>query len=266
MDLKDVLWRVIGKRYVRLDRTVPGYGRLSPSVKREFLTYTVLGRNDQEETLGVRARAREDEIRRVSREKRLLARVRLHGVVDRLAGTGPDEDDVCFILAGDVVYGMAHAVERPESSTGKMVRGSDLDVVVVVRDATPAECVAALDRAILREKFQLLTHPTYREEIDYIIKPVSRMEEQLRFDTFEHRVASKILNEGDYLLGSRGLFDELKKMLRQAAVPEKLAELEVLARAYRQEAETRLYCGEGDPPREILHRFFYTREEEPEIY
>ena len=44
------------------------------SVKREFLTYTVLGRNDQEETLAVRVRAREEEIRRVSREKQLLAR------------------------------------------------------------------------------------------------------------------------------------------------------------------------------------------------
>ena len=118
----------------------------------------------------------------------------------------PDEDDVCFILAGDVVYGMAHAVERPESSTGKMVRGSDLDVVVVVRDAVPRERVVALDRAILQEKYQLLTHPTYREEIDYIIKPVWRVEEQLHFDTFEHRVASKILNEGEFLLGSRGFF------------------------------------------------------------
>ena len=158
------------------------------------------------------------------------------------------------------------AVERPESSTGKMVRGSDLDVVVVVRDAVPRERVVALDRAILQEKYQLLTHPTYREEIDYIIKPVWRVEEQLHFDTFEHRVASKILNEGEFLLGSRGFFGELKKKLQEAAVPEKLVELENLARAYRQEAETRLRCDEGDPSREVLQRFFYTREEEPEIY
>ncbi|MBN1174926.1 MAG: hypothetical protein JXA67_22395, partial [Micromonosporaceae bacterium] len=35
--------RRIGRRYVRLDRRVRDYARLSPSILREFLTYSVVG-------------------------------------------------------------------------------------------------------------------------------------------------------------------------------------------------------------------------------
>ena len=35
--------RTLGRRYLRLDRQVEGYARLSPSILREFLTYSVIG-------------------------------------------------------------------------------------------------------------------------------------------------------------------------------------------------------------------------------
>ena len=35
--------RRVGRRYVRLDRTIEGFARLSPSILREFMTYTVVG-------------------------------------------------------------------------------------------------------------------------------------------------------------------------------------------------------------------------------
>ena len=38
--------RRVGRRYLRLDRRVDGYARLSPSILREFLTYTVVGLAD----------------------------------------------------------------------------------------------------------------------------------------------------------------------------------------------------------------------------
>ena len=37
------------------------------------------------------------------------------------------------MIAGDVVFEMAHLEPRPESSTGKLVKGSDLDIVVVTK-------------------------------------------------------------------------------------------------------------------------------------
>ena len=132
--------------------------------------------------------------------------------------------------------------------------------------AVSAAAVRTLDQEIVREKYHLLTHPTYREEIDYIIKPVSRVKEQLAFDTFEHMVAAKILQEGLYLLGSREVFKELKGMIREAGVPSKLARLERKARAYRLQGEVRLKGWVEEPSPEILERYFYTREEDPEIY
>jgi len=266
LDQEQLEWSVVGRRYLRLDRTVEGYARLSPSIKREFLTYTLVACLDQRAERERRAAELADEFRRISREKRLLARVRLRGVLEELPESEHYSDDVCFVIAGDIVYDMAHAVDRPEPSTGKMVRGSDLDVVVVVRNSVPDSYVAALERAILREKFLLLTHPTYREEIDFIIKPVSRVEEQLRFDTFEHMVASKILHEGRYLFGSRKLLHEVKRLTRAAGVPSKLAGLERRARAYRLESEIQLKGLKRGPTRDALYRYFYTKEEAPEIY
>jgi hypothetical protein len=39
----------IGQRYLRLDRNIDGFARLSPSILREFLTYSVIGlRGDPE--------------------------------------------------------------------------------------------------------------------------------------------------------------------------------------------------------------------------
>jgi len=266
LDREDLEWSVVGRRYLRLDRTVEGYARLSPSIKREFLTYTLVARSDQRAERERRAAELKDEFRRISREKRLLARIRLQGVLEEVPGREHHAADVCFVIAGDIVYEMAHAVDRPEPSTGKMVRGSDLDVVVVVRDTVPGSWVATLEQAILREKYLLLTHPTYREEIDFIIKPISRVDEQLRFDTFEHMVASKILHEGLYLLGSRELLGEVKQRIRAAGVPSKLARLERLARSYRLESEIQLKGWKKDPSREALYRYFYTKEEAPEIY
>jgi len=42
---KVVEWST-GRRFLRLDRAVNGYARLSPSIRREFHTYTVLGLKD----------------------------------------------------------------------------------------------------------------------------------------------------------------------------------------------------------------------------
>ncbi|MBN2491113.1 MAG: hypothetical protein JXQ29_09705 [Planctomycetes bacterium] len=266
LDSAEIAWRVVGRRYLRLDRTVADYGRLSPSIKREFLTYTVLALAGQAAEQARRVEGLDAEVRRISREKHLLARVRLTSVVEGLSDPRPAREDMCFLIAGDIVYEMAHAVDRPETSTGKMVRGSDLDVVVVTRDAVSPACVAELDRAIYEEKYHLLTHPTYREEIDYLIKPIARVREQLGFETFEHMVASKILDEARLLLGSEALFAELKSLLREAGVPDKLARLEERARAYRQHAEAQLKDSLALPSEETLRRYFYTKEEAPELF
>ena len=257
--------RCTGRRYMRLDSAVAGYARLSPYIRREFLTYTLVGLEPQSAALDLRAGELESRATAISREKIDLAR---ESVCMALAGL-PDESlllrNATFLIAGDVTYQMAHRGPRPEKSSGRMVRGSDLDVIVVVADDLPEEDCRSLDDAIYRQKHYLLTHPDHQEEIDYVLKPLEKVRQQLAFDRFEHMVACKILCECRLLYGSPFLFDEVLKLVEASGVRAKLAALQTAAETERQTAEnTLLDLGTPDPASHL--HLFYTREESEEIY
>ncbi len=261
-----IVFEVIGNRYLRLDRSIDGYARLSPSIRREFQTYSVLGLLQQQEQAAIMAQRLRDEIEQISRAKLQLAREAMETVTASLPDWKEWRDQVCFVIAGDVVYSMAHNVPRPESSTGELVRGSDLDIVVITDDAIDPEHVRALDQAIYRQKHFLLMNPSYREEIDSLIKNLTKVKQQVKFDTFEHMVACKIIREGELLGGSQRVFDEIKRLLDDHGVPARLDEMERLATERRQEAERILL----DPPENLTNRdvltLFYTKEESEEIF
>ena len=84
----------------------------------------------------------------------------------------------CVLAAGDIVYGMAHDVPRRESSTQIVVDGSDLDVVVLLADDAPDGLAALLDEALLARKWLYLRNPAFREEVDYVVKPLARLRQQ----------------------------------------------------------------------------------------
>lgn len=254
------------RRYLRLDRAVDGYARLSPSIRREFLTYTVLGNPDQEDAVAATVARLAKDAAKVSRYKTTVAREAIAGVVRDLGPHSGIEEEVAFVIAGDVVYDMAHVVPRPEPSTGRMVVGSDLDVIVIATDDYPQKALEALDDAIHRKKHHLLVSAGYREEIDYIVKRLARVQEQVAFDTFEHGVAAKILHEGQWLAGSRPVFDAVKAMVRDAGVPQRVADLEAKAAKERQEAEAALLAPPSDTRATDHSNLFYTREEGDEIY
>ena len=256
--------RRTGRRYLRLDSAVAGYARLSPSIRREFLTYTLVGLETQTAAREARAAKLESEIAAISREKIELAR---ESVCMALAGL-PDEDrylrNAAFLIAGDVTYQMAHRVPRPEKSSGRMVRGSDLDVIVVVSDDLPDAERRTLDEAIYRQKHYLLTHPDIQEEIDYVLKPLEKVRQQLACDRFEHMVACKILCECRLLYGSPFLYDEILKLVDASGARAKLAALQAAAATERAEAE-RILLDPAACAKNHLH-LFYTREESEEIY
>lgn len=253
--------RIIGRRFLRLDRTVEGYARLSPSIGREFTTYTVVGTAEDFGRVEVLARIREEETAAISREKFALARETIASVLGNLPAREEIIERTCFILAGDIVYSMAHRAPRPERSTGKPVRGSDLDIVAVTEDGIDPDSVAALDRAIHERKHWLLVHPRYREEIDYLIKDLSRVRRQLEFDTFERMVAAKILHEGEFLAGSPRVFEAVKEMLEEKGIPGKLARLAERARLSRERAEKRLLVLSSELEAGEDRDLFRTREE-----
>jgi CRISPR/Cas system-associated exonuclease Cas4 (RecB family) len=261
---KNMRLETVGNRFLRLDRNVEGYARLSPSIRREFLTYTFIGLHNQAAELKEKVEVFRRETDRISREKRDIAKLSIASTVDIM----PEKDVIlkkaCFLLAGDVVYDMSHAVPRPEKSTGEMVHGSDLDIIVVVEDDLDPEVSRSLDNYIHKRKHLLLVND--REEIDYLIKSMSRVREQLNFDKFSSMVASKILYEGQLLYGNREVFQEVKKLVAEYGIADKLGALEKEAIHNRELAEAQLLDIDMETESSEYLNLFFTRAEEDEIY
>jgi hypothetical protein len=254
----------VGRRFLRLDRHVHGYARLSPSIRREFLTYTLVGLDSQRELLETKAEALRRQTKQISQEKRDIARESIVSAVAPLAEKDVILEKACFIIAGDAVYDMSHLVSRPEKSTGEMVRGSDLDIVVITEDDLSGKAVEALDKAIYKKKYLLLVND--REEIDYLIKSFARVQEQLKFDIFSSQVACKILDEGLFLYGSPAVFRKLKDLIEESGIPARLRSMEQQAAESRELAEAQLLEVDTESDRSEYLNLFYTHAEEDEIY
>jgi hypothetical protein len=256
--------KTAGRRFLRLDRNVGGYARLSPSIRREFLTYTFVGLGSQIKELEAAVEALERDICRISQFKLDMASASVTAAVEVLPYKDAVLDKACFIIAGDVVYNMSHTVPRPEKSTGEMVQGSDLDIIVIVEDDLDPEIVNSLDDAIHKKKHLLLVND--REEIDYLIKSISRVREQLKFDIFSSMVACKILDEGHFLYGNKAVYQVMKNLLKEHQISDRLKALEEQAVSRREEAEAQLRggCTVNNGP-ECLN-LFYTHAEEDEIF
>jgi hypothetical protein len=260
----DLEVKSIGVRYLRFDRQVNGFARLSPSILREFLTYSVVGLAEKPTLIEKRGEEIFSHIVKVSRSKLELARHLVEVVKAHLGDTWPHEQ-VCFILAGDIVYDMAHDVPRPERSTGRLVKGSDIDLVVILEDNVPDDLIKKLDNAIYQEKYRFLKSPSINEEVDYVIKKLERVREQVRFDTFKHMVACKILQEGKLIGGSDRFYHEVIRLLQDNGVIEKLDRLQQAAIVFRKQEEE--FLVQNDPKsinREDLY-YFYPAEESEEF-
>lgn len=261
----DITVRFVGTRYLRLDRRVKGYARLSPSLLREFLTYSVIGLSRDDASVDKKAGMVLSHIKEVSRSKSELAYNVVSALVDRVGHETLVKDRACFIMAGDIVFNMAHDVPRPERSTGKTVKGSDMDIVVIVDDRFPGELVKRLDEEIYKEKYRLLLSPYLREEIDYIVKNLNRVRAQMKFDTFKHMVACKIMHEGTLLYGSNEIFHRIKTMLRESRIMDRMAGMEKRAASFRKYAEEYLVSEDPSKIKEDSLNLFYPTEESEEF-
>ena len=262
--------RRVGRRYLRLDQRVEGYARLSPSILREFLTYSVVGLANDRAALDAKTGELAARIREISAAKLKLAERFISEIGARVLDTEAGDERVpeerfCVLLAGDIVYEMGHDAPRPERSTGRMVRGSDLDLVVIMDDDAPPELIQRLDDAIYQQKYRHLINPSIREEIDYTIKSLARLREQAEFDTFKHMVPCKILDEAVLLYGSETLYRAAKALLAERRISERLAAMEEAAVRSREQAEKHLLNrDEGSLSGDDLY-LFYTSEESEEF-
>ncbi len=255
--------KIIGTRYLRLDRRIEGFARLSPSILREFLTYSVVGFSDDPASLSHKADELVSKIEGISKSKHDLAYSIVSSLMNRLEYGA--KDNICCLIAGDIVFNMAHDVPRPERSTKKLVQGSDMDIVVIVKDEFSGHLINRLDEEIYKEKYSLLLSPYKREEIDYIVKSVSKVKEQLKFDTFKHQVACKILNEGNFLFGNEELFKTIKQMLEEEKINEKINAMQEKALRFRDEAESHLLGADPEKAMQDDNCLFYPVEESEEF-
>jgi hypothetical protein len=250
-----VVMRRVGRRYLRFDKQVEDYARLSPSIRREFLIYTIVGLPGQMDQITARCLDLQHRFARISQYKRELA----HDFVRRIADASPNRDrlhaHVCCLIAGDVTYGMSNAVERPELSTRRLVRGSDLDLIMISDEEFTRAERETLDAAVYQEKWHMLVLPEFREEVDYVVKDMARVLAQLRFDNLRHMIACKIMHEGEFLYGSEALFVRIKQLVREFGVPQKLARMEEKATREREIAEREL-CEDTERGRTWLNLFF----------
>jgi len=252
----------VGVKYLRFDRQVNGFARLSPSILREFLTYSVVGLAEKPVPIEKKGEEIFSHIVQVSRAKMELAR-NLVGVVKAQFGDAWPHEQICFILAGDIVYDMAHDVPRPERSTGRLVRGSDIDLVVILNDNVPDDLIRTLDSTLYQEKYRFLKSPSINEEVDYVVKKLQRVREQVHFDTFKHMVACKILQEGKLIGGSNTFYHEVMRLLEDHGVPEKLDRLQEVAIAFRKQEEAFLVQSHAKIiNREDLYLFYPAEESE----
>lgn len=265
MHSRELSVRRVGTCFLRLDQQVTGFARLSPSILREFLTYSVIGLASDTNALEHRAHEVVNHIREVSTSKRDLARSIVADIVARFQNRSISDADLCVIIAGDIVYDMAHDVPRPERSTGKMIQGSDLDLVFILDDRVPDDVMQQLDEAIYQDKYRYLINPSMREEIDYIVKKLDRVREQVAFDTFKRMVACKILYEGILLYGSNPLFLTAKSMLGEHGATAKLEAMQKEAQKFRQHAESYLLGEHPDGIHDEDLYLFYTAEESEEF-
>ncbi|MDQ1292473.1 MAG: hypothetical protein QG608_351 [Actinomycetota bacterium] len=262
---EDLVVHRVGRRYLRLDRRIDGYARLSPSILREFLTYSVVGMASDQDRLRARVQALQTHVQEVSSAKLDLARRLIADVVAPLAADAGIEQRFCVGLAGDIVFEMAHDVPRPERSTGTLVRGSDLDIVVIMRDDVPSEFVRELDETIYRKKYQYLKQPAFREEIDYIVKRFGKLREQADFDTFQHMLACKVFDECRLLHGDPELFAAGKELLASRGLVERLAQMRERADRDRGRQEQRLLTVDPQELRGEDLFLFHTADESEEF-
>ncbi len=256
-----LLVRALGRRYVRLDRHVEGFARLSPSILREFLTYSVVGLADNPGPLEKRCAEVTERIHEISAFKFSLARWMVSEIMEEFEDDLSRQHQICFIIAGDIVYEMAHDVPRPEKSTGKLVKGSDIDLVAVVDDALPDSSISRLDEIIYRKKYRMLIDPSLNEEVDYKIKRLALIRDQARFDDFKHMVAIKILQEGMLVYGSEDLFRAVKTTIEENGLVEKLNDLEDRAKLFRKKAEESILNDSLDKEQIKEAHLFYSAEE-----
>jgi len=90
----------------------------------------------------------------------------------------------------------------------------DIDIVIVTNFGAPKDKIALIESQLLTTKKIYLTTPNIGEELDFIVKPIDKMLEQLSYGDIHQKIASKILYESYFLMGRVDIYQTLMKHLK----------------------------------------------------
>lgn len=273
MDLPDVpslaLWQACYKSrelhishfasyYLRFDITRGDQVRLSPSILRDFLSFTLFGLPGQRDRMIERQGTLSNYHREVSKQKIDVAQ----DVMSSLLVKMPRDirANICAFIAGDLAYFLAHNEPREHAGLGEMVRGSDIDIIVIYQDLSD-EVVRGIEEDITELKNYYLRHPDYRHEIDFIVKSRAKMERQFGYTDIHDKIASKIAYESMFLGGSLPLYMAVREAMKRTGVDELIeADFEHALHDRKNAMRTLLEWTSGELDEETRSLFYFSQE------
>jgi len=198
--------------YLRYDITRGNELRLSPSILRDFLTFSLVYLTDQMVDIVEGGTMLANRFRTISLQKLSWAREALLKLDEDLQEVLYDH---CVVfLSGDIAYYLAHETKRTHSQLGVEVNGSDIDIVIVTNRGAPPDKIAKIESQLLTIKKIYLMTSHIREELDFIVKPIDTMLGQLAYGDIHQKIASKILYESYFLMGRVDIYQTLMRHLK----------------------------------------------------
>jgi len=258
------LFRITGfsRYYLRYNITRDNQLRLSPSILRDFLTYSLVYHRSQQTQAVEKSALLANKHRGISNRKIGFARKAILSL---------DEDtrralneSACFFVSGDLAYYLGHDVPRVHAQLETKINGSDIDIVIVYNTEADIDLIKSAEEQMLAYKYKALKTPEIAEEIDFIYKPVSKLISQLQYRDIHEMIASKILYESFYLYGRMDIYEHLLTQMNLMGTRKKIEDDFNTALGERKETIGRILSLEkplvlsDDPETQSL--FFFSQE------
>ena len=249
--------------YLRYDITRDDQVRLSPSILRDFLSFTLFGLPGQRDQMIERQGTLSNMHREISREKLNVAQTVLKQLFVSLGRE--IRSQLCAFIAGDLAYYLAHNEPREHAASGEMVKGSDIDIVIILSESLPDDIKPRIDNEMTALKSLYLRHPQYRHEIDFICKRKSTMEKQFQYADIHDKIASKVAYESVFLGGSLTLYMEVRDAMERTGVDTLIEQDFESALKQRKHVMRRLLEVDGDVIDDEVRSLFYFSQERVEF-
>ena len=249
--------------YLRYDITREDQVRLSPSILRDFLSFTLFGLPGQRDQMIERQGTLANMHREISREKIYVAQLVMKQLFVSLGREVRSQ--LCAFIAGDLAYFLAHNEPREHAASGEMVKGSDIDIVIILSESLPDEIKTRIDNEMTALKSLYLRHPQFRHEIDFICKRKSVIERQFQDTDIHDKIASKIAYESMFLGGSLTLYMEVRDAMSRTGVDGLIEQDFEHALKDRKNAMHTLLNVPGDTIDEETRSLFYFSQERVEF-